>query len=329
MQFTTVEIMGGLGNQLFQIFALLSYALKYKQPFYFSPEPIHNGERKKTYWLTPLLHTLKSFVKTPLLNQPIKILNEPGFHYQSLPFYELAHIKLFGYFQSYKYFEEQQASIYKLIKLSETQEQIKEKTQTKYDYTNTIGVHFRVGDYVQLPNHHPLLPLAYYTQALMQFLQDQQQISKNPALCETAAQAIGAAQAQYPNRWNILYFCEENDQIYVETQLIQKLQAQPAFANKFTFQCIDHQLADWEQMMVMSLCKHHIIANSTFSWWGAYFATSYSNSMPLTSESDQVGVTCEEAALQHVYYPATWFGPAIGYKNMGDLFPSHWQRINV
>ena len=61
----TVEIMGGLGNQLFQIFALLAYCLRYKNPFYFSAQAITNGSRKKTYWDTLLLKNLAPFVKSP------------------------------------------------------------------------------------------------------------------------------------------------------------------------------------------------------------------------------------------------------------------------
>jgi len=37
---------------------------------------------------------------------------------------------------------------------------------------------------------------------------------------------------------------------------------------------------------------------------------------------------CVGAAPQ-VYYPTTWFGPAMGQKNMADLFPPHWRKINV
>jgi pterin-4a-carbinolamine dehydratase len=312
MQLTTTEIMGGLGNQLFQIFNLLAYTLRHRIPFYFSQEPIQHGQRKQTYWHTQLLKALKPFVKSPPNNNPI-VLHEREFHYQPISFYEQDHMKLFGYYQSYKYFEEQQANIYKLIKLHETKTTIKEKTNYT-DYDRTVAVHFRVGDYVQLPNHHPLMSINYYTKALEQFLNDQSQ----------AAQAQTKETTSEP--WHILYFCEENDQTYVETQLIQPLQAHPTFNGKFTFQCIDHHLADWEQLIVMSLCQNHIIANSTFSWWGAYLANNHTtnqNGGNLTNSAEGVG------DRPHVYYPTTWFGPAIGYKNMADLFPPHWNKILI
>jgi hypothetical protein len=333
MQHTTAEIMGGLGNQLFQIFALLAYCLRNKLPFYFPTEPIKHGQRKQTYWQTPLLQSLQPFVKAPPTATPPIFLHEQGFHYQPIPFYEHAkpiHAKLFGYFQSYKYFQDQQAQIYKLLRLQETQELIKRKTP--YNYTNLIAVHFRVGDYVNLPQHHPLMPLAYYIKALSQFLQDQ-----SPALCETLEQAN---KNDSISTWQILYFCEKNDQSYVETQFIQPLQAHPPFHGKFHFQCIDHTLADWEQLIVMSLCRHHIIANSTFSWWGAYLG-GLPPTTPTSASAEKEGVVLSQrggvvlsqrggvGVEPPAYYPSTWFGPGMGNKNMADLFPSHWQQINI
>ena len=61
-------------------------------------------------------------------------------------------------------------------------------------------------------------------------------------------------------------------------------------------------------MHLMSLCNHNIIANSTFSWWGAYF----------NHHEDKI-----------VCYPDIWFGPAQGNKYMGDLFPEKWYKVSL
>ena len=55
MKFVTAHVMGGLGNQLFQIFAALNVSLKYKMPFYFE-ESEHDRTPGMTarpyYWKT-------------------------------------------------------------------------------------------------------------------------------------------------------------------------------------------------------------------------------------------------------------------------------------
>jgi hypothetical protein len=121
---------------------------------------------------------------------------------------------------------------------------------------------------------------------------------------------------QVQAKWQVLYFCEKNDQAYVQRTMIDPLQKNPLFRDKYTFQCIDHSYDDWEQLLIMSLCQHHIIANSTFSWWGAYLH------QPQTPATDQ---PCTDQPC--VYYPRTWFGPAMGDKNLADLFPPKWQCI--
>ena len=356
---TTTEIMGCLGNQLFQIFNLMAYSFRHNSHFYFSPEPIKHGDRKTTYWSTPFLQALNYFVKqqpTAMQNQEPLIYHERNFHYQALPAPPPSTnetkqiIKFFGYFQSYKYFEDQQDIIYKFIRLRETQAYIREKTkqpQYGYDYANTVALHFRVGDYKNLPNHHPLMTLEYYTEALTRM----GEIPHTPTL--GVFYSRGSVR-DFPQRGgvgdfphNVLYFCEQADQAYVQEKFLIPLQQNPLFQNKFTFQCIDHNLSDWEQLIVMSLCRHHIIANSTFSWWGAYLGlggnppttpvteigeqppTTNINSHPHTKYGKPLPETGVWGVSPHVYYPATWFGPAMGNKNISDLFPTHWHRINI
>jgi hypothetical protein len=61
-------------------------------------------------------------------------------------------------------------------------------------------------------------------------------------------------------------------------------------------------------MVLMSCCNHNIIANSSFSWWGAYL-----NSNP----------------HKHICYPNKWFGIKEQQKQneLFDMFPDNWTKI--
>jgi len=66
------------------------------------------------------------------------------------------------------------------------------------------------------------------------------------------------------------------------------------------FERADPALSCVEHLALMRSCKSHVIANSTFSWWGAYLA-----------------------GRDVVVYPARWLGGI----DTRDLFPPHWHCI--
>lgn len=233
-------LMGGLGNQLFQIFATIAYALENKRPFGFMYTEHLGGVgstiKRSTYWdnfLLPLLNF--TYEQLPQMS----IQREKGFEYTKLlEIKEGNDLMLFGYFQSYKYFEQYFQSICRLIKLDKTKVQV----MSKYEYNyQSISMHFRLGDYKTLGDFHPVLDYEYYEKALQYVVNN---IEKR----------------------DVLYFCEEQDNEDVYKTIDRLKEKFP----DIMFTKAEDNIEDWEQMVLMSCCKYNIIANSTFSWWAAY-----------------------------------------------------------
>jgi hypothetical protein len=275
----TIEIMGGLGNQLFQVFNIMSYGLTHEVSFYFEHRDVPIRADRPFYW-NNFLSSLKPFVNSTYETN-LQIYRENGFHYTELtPYKQIGKpYKFIGYFQSYKYFQEKEQDIFKFIKLNEQRESIKLKHSTICDFENTISIHFRIGDYKHQPQNHPVMDTSYYKSSLHHIIE-----------------STGR------NDWNILYFYEKQDTDMVK----EKIGLLKEKFNHLTFTPINTEIVDYEQVLLMSLCQHNIIANSSFSWWGAYF-NQHSNKI--------------------VTYPNTWFGPSFGNKKMDDMFPIGWCKI--
>ena len=297
----TCSLMGGLGNQLFQIFTTISYAIKTRNMFSFYNAEFTGGIgktiKRDTYWEN-LLSKLQPFLKTefPTFN----IIQESQFGFTEIPLTIFIHknVRLRGYFQSYKYFQNTYATIYRLLNIDAHKDDVKSKIKNiaeatpikrknnnfvglHNDYNNTISIHFRLGDYKNLQHIHPIMPYEYYQTALNYILDNTNQ----------------------PVATRVLFFCEEDDLSDV-TVTINKLKENfPQIA----FERASPELQDWEQMLLMSCCKYNIIANSTFSWWGAYFNTN---------------------EFKLVCYPSLWFGPSVTH-NTKDLFPDEWVKIQL
>ena len=96
--------MGGLGNQLFQIFTLIHTSKQINIPFYFDSIRKPSRHDRPFYW-DNFLNRLSIFLKK---DKKCELLyREPMFQYNPIPpIPQDKNVKLFGYFQSYKYFHE-------------------------------------------------------------------------------------------------------------------------------------------------------------------------------------------------------------------------------
>lgn len=179
---------------------------------------------------------------------------------------------LFGYWQSEKYFvncsEEVRNSFVFKNPLDERNLKIKEKIQNE----NSISIHIRRGDYLKCENKifQNICTLNYYKNAI-----------------------------EYMNKFveRPIYYIFSNDIEWCRKNLKIK---------NATYVDWNVGKESYKDMQLMSYCKHNIIANSSFSWWGAW----------LNSNPNKV-----------VCVPERWFDlPGCETK---DVCPNEWIRIKI
>ena len=279
-----IEIMGGLGNQLFQIFCGIAYSLENRIPFKINAtkfdlvSPHDSNSKRPTYW-TNFLSNLSSFTYNNNLNIPI-YREESCTKYEIIPRIT-TDFKLYGYYQSYKYFDGQFANICKMINLEHQRREVTDKYKRYFNNNKTISMHFRIGDSIKNPDFHIIMEVEYFSNALKFIINKEKHIQN----------------------FDILYFTEEVDKNRVEA-MIAKLKLE--FLQCNFIQC-SFDVPDWEQLLLMSVCYHNIIANSTFSWWGAYFNNNINK------------IVC---------YPSLWFGKKYNI-DTSDLCPENWNKISI
>jgi len=264
------HLMGGLGNQLFEIYTTLSYAIQHHMKFNFLN--VQKLGNRFTFWDSFFLRLRPFLIHS--FSSNMKIYREKDFTYEEIP--KKNDCMLYGYFQSYKYFDEHKEKINTMIGIEKMKTTLLKKIgKSQEELKESISIHFRLGDYKHIQHCHPILPYMYYKNALKQF--------------------------SYTQR-NVYYFCEEEDKEHVE-HIIQQLRKD---YTECMFVSVGFELCDWEQLIYMSCCNHNIIANSSFSWWGAY----------LNEHNDKI-----------VCYPSVWFGQSL-VKDLKDLFLSNWIKID-
>jgi len=170
--------MGGLGNQLFQIFATIAYGIRNRRKFIFPySETLNIGISRNTYW-DSFLNMLKpittfnekhGFTNNDLMQ--FQRLREFAFHYHFIPNLQENLLLLTGYYQSYKYFENEKNTIFSIIRLEHQQSAIKNEIDVLNDEDHKISMHFRLGDYKNIQHMHPLMKYEYYENAIEQILE--------------------------------------------------------------------------------------------------------------------------------------------------------------
>jgi hypothetical protein len=253
-----VRLTDGLGNQMFQyavarnLAALEATNLKFDISWYqgksktqqkrqycldaFKIKEEFAIQNELDYFFNPqLAERLRRKVRSIFRFSPDSmIITEKSFEYDPMPVKSTKNVYLKGYWQSEKYFcniREILLEDFSLkLKLSKS---IEEKLQEILT-CNSISLHIRRGDYVndeQVTRVHGTLSLSYYKKCLEYIF------------C-------------YVN--NPCVFVFSDDLEWVRQNLNLPCPVTLVNGNKF------------EDLMLMSKCKHNIIANSSFSWWGAW-----------------------------------------------------------
>ena len=167
MSISSTKLMGGLGNYLFQIAAAFNIALRDNKRLVIDISDIDIVHEPIESYTKNIFRRI-NFQKGVGPAQPI---SQQGFHYVEIPKYETP-TKLYGYFQSEKYFEqfsEQLRSLYGID--PETKNYILEKYGDSLN-RKTCSLHVRRGNYLKFPENHPVLTTDYYKEAISHFDDD-------------------------------------------------------------------------------------------------------------------------------------------------------------
>lgn len=244
------NMMGGLGNLLFQIATLYSLAKDRDEVFCISNKTNSITHREdEDEWFKTIL---KEIPQVPFRPRQIdSIFREKGMNIQQFPLSR--NLEIFGYFQSDIYFRHNKNKIVELFTKYKNELNLK-----PYDKP-TIGVHVRRGDYVNLQHAHVVLPVSYYNNALL-----------------TMSKKLGFDSIKELNeKYRIVVFSDDISW------------CKQAFNNIKNIQFMEGNKAV-EDLYLMNMCDHNIMANSTFSWWGTY----------LNNKNDKI-----------VIAPKQWFNP--------------------
>jgi len=289
-----VKLMGGLGNQMFQYAAAraLSWrhgvALKLDLTFLES-EQVGNTPRtfeldhlcisaeKASRWEVCKMNgcgtntLFKACARLYQMAAGSTCYREQNFNFDPYVLTLPDNVYLEGYWQSENYFVEIKEIVRKELSVKEPLTGKNLDLADEIRSVNAVSLHVRRGDYVHDAKTcmmHGVCDREYYQRAEDRITQT----LKTPhffIFSDDPEWVVDNIKPRHPAR----YICHNSGEPY-------------------------------EDLRLMSLCRHHVIANSSFSWWGAW----------LSNDPDKL-----------VIAPDRWFNnPSI---NTSDLTPADWQRL--
>jgi len=287
-----VRLLGGLGNQLFQYAAGRALAVRKKTRLCLdisayqqeNSDIIRRNYDLGLFNIDALFATpeqIRGFTHPSFIRQKVNSLlpyhkrgyyKELFFHYDPDFFTAAASTLLDGYWQSPKYFRDIADILVEEFRVTAPLSAATIDLMARIRSTNSVSVHIRRGDYVNNPQtfrFHGVCGVEYYTKAL-------EMITNKTAGTE------------------LFVFSDDMEW------------ARDNIGAGFRVTYVSHNDSGhaYEDLCLMSHCKHNVIANSSFSWWGAW----------LNRNPGKV-----------VIAPARWFNESNA--DTKDLLPEEWLTI--
>jgi hypothetical protein len=297
MGIVIARLMGGLGNQMFQYATGRALALRREAELKLDVSGFAaavGGHTKRRYELgsfsihgsvasdgdiarcgcagTLRFDRVLRWLRIGKADDTWPIYSEPHFQFDPAVRELPVPVCLHGYWQSERYFADIAGVLRQEFTAREPSDRKNEALAAAIDAANAVSLHVRRGDYVDNPTthrYHGTCSLEYYRRAVDHI----------------------AARAGRPH-------------LFVFSDDLQWTRANLRFAAPTTFVGANSPDCGYRDMLLMARCRHHIIANSSFSWWGAW----------LNPSRDKIVVA-----------PQDWFGAS--RNDTRDLAPPTWVRL--
>ena len=289
----SIRLNGGLGNQMFQYALSRALAISNNTEILIDVDEFDTYELRSfeldKYNINASIFSRK-YSKKKILNPQnilIKILKKinlemfvPNYYFEKELLFDrkVLDIKdgtyLEGYFQSEKYFLHIREILLNEFTIKEgLSPYAKQVTKSILNSKNSVSLHIRRGDYI-LDNHtnsiHGICDLNYYDKSIRYM---QGKIQKLTIFVFSDDMEWSKENLKYDNT------------IFVES---------------------DSKRIPHEDIFLMSLCNHNIIANSSFSWWGGW----------LNKNEEKIVIT-----------PKKWFSDKNKQKHSENIVPAAWLKI--